>query len=443
MDQDPCLTEGSRQPPGDESVLAVASRRGALDRLRAAVEAGPASPILITGEPGAGKTWLTRQLSYVLPPRWLSVCVDLTRATDALAFVQWIGHSLGIRFSESLGSARTRLHAFLQDEAVDGRRWLLIVDESHRAAPVVWDEIKAMVNQSGRPGGFAAIVILADTELVRAFGTRDFRGFLPHLGAHLHLAPLDLDEARELLGFIGYEFDQDDRELEELHRDARGNPRGLLRLAGSWPAHGWMRPAIGAHGGLGAVERASTQHVPNTLNGRNLGENEGPRYHPPDPAPITTPAHGMSAGMDPSILIPSKPPLRVEEGLVEVGWDGDLENESNEVQYTAIVPERLAPGDSSFNEELIEDRYAALQAWTEWTKIQEKASGRGVATEASPSRAAAETEPTQSDELSSAESPGSFAPTPAGATSGVRAEPQHDFAPYSQLFTRLRQSKQP
>ena len=33
-------------------------------------------------------------------------------------------------------------------------------------------------------------------------------------------------------------------------------------------------------------------------------------------------------------------------------------------------------GRSPSNEELIEDRYAALQAWTEWTKIQENAVGR-------------------------------------------------------------------
>jgi hypothetical protein len=31
--------------------------------------------------------------------------------------------------------------------------------------------------------------------------------------------------------------------------------------------------------------------------------------------------------------------------------------------------------------------------------------------------------------------------TAATAIANVRAEPQHDFAPYSQLFTRLRQSR--
>ena len=61
------------------------------------------------------------------------------------------------------------------------------------------------------------------------------------LRCHLHLPPLDLDEARELLEFAGQDHIAADRALEELHRDARGNASGLLRLAqreaGAMAAH--------------------------------------------------------------------------------------------------------------------------------------------------------------------------------------------------------------
>ena len=57
----------------------VASRRRALDRLRSRRRRRPCGPILITGEPGAGKTWLTHQLAGVLPSGWQSARVDLTR----------------------------------------------------------------------------------------------------------------------------------------------------------------------------------------------------------------------------------------------------------------------------------------------------------------------------------------------------------------------------
>ena len=77
---------------------------------------------------------------------------------------------------------------------------------------------------------------------------------------------------------------------------------------------------------------------------------------------------GARSGRAPA-LIPSKPPIRDEDGLVEVGWEGDLEDELS-------APETRADGSCEHpvrtirrsNEELIEDRYAALQAISERTR---------------------------------------------------------------------------
>ena len=67
-------------------------------------------------------------------------------------------------------------------------------------------------------------------------------------------------------------------------------------------------------------------------------------------------------------LIPSKPPIRDEDGLVEVGWEGDLEDENSE-PGKCVEGFRLVRGRSiAAHEELIEDRYAALQAQSELTR---------------------------------------------------------------------------
>ena len=142
-------------------------------------------------------------------------------------------------------------------------------------------------------------------------------------------------------------------------------------------------------------------------------------------------------------MIPAKPPIRVEEGLVEVGWDGDLESELMVPAHTTTTNETRLADDSTFNEELIEDRYAALQAWTEWTESQKRADGRVVAIESSaPSRSGAPAS-LGGDPLPAEEPATSIEPSSATTPPGIRAEPQHAFAPYSQLFTRLRESKQP
>ena len=65
---------------------------------------------------------------------------------------------------------------------------------------------------------------------------------------------------------------------------------------------------------------------------------------------------------DAPALIPSKPPIRDEDGLVEVGWEGDLEDELSTPEGASSDSAAFISDQSPLNEELIDDRYAALQA---------------------------------------------------------------------------------
>jgi hypothetical protein len=439
MDQDQGLRTETSEPVQGDSSLAVCSRRRALDRLRSGIIAcEPGHPILITGEPGAGKTWLAGQLAKFLPPPWLRAHVDLTRSMTALDFLQLIGHSAGLPLPDGLGSARARLHSLLHDDGVDGKCWLLIIDDAHRGSPAVWDEIRAVVNLSGRRDGFAAIVVLGDTELVRSVATRGLRGFASTIRLHLHLPPLDVDEARDLLKFMGHEHIAPDRALEELHRDARGNASALLCLAQARRhALSELSPDRTRRDAVFAWPRTIGQPV--TIS---PGNEEPQNLESPQPVAASPLAAARATGFrsDAPSLVPTKPPIRVEEGLVEVGWDGDLETEFSESAETAGATQVRPAHDLSSNEELIDDPYAALQAWSEWTGGQE--AGRSVAVESSAARRSGEPV-SVSREQASEETDGAPETSPATAPAGIRAESQHEFAPYSQLFTRLRQSKQP
>ena len=245
------------------------------------------------------------------------------------------------------------------------------------------------------------------------------------------------------MAFTSPDSDQSDRVLEELHRDARGNPRKLLDLACHSSASPWPTAAIGSDRAAQANETSPVQRTADRSSAKDLGERD--RAPSPEPKPAIRSATGFvtNAPTDPPILGSSKPPLRIEEGLVEVGWDGDLETEASETEYSTAEAERPSADDTSLNEELIEDRYAALQAWTEWTKIQEKAINRGGAAEGFTPRVATEPQTARTQTVSTDADSSPHEPMPASATTGVRAETQHEFAPYSQLFSRLRQSKQP
>ncbi len=225
--------ETRQRGTGDPARLAVSSRRRAMDRLGEAVRDGRDGPVLITGEPGAGKTWLVERLVDELPAGWRALCVELTSALEPLEFLRLVADALGLPMTDRLGSVRLRIRAALEDDSTDGRSWLLIVDEAHRGSPAVWEELLILAGALGRPSGFSAMIIMGGTELARELATRRHDAWAIRLGLHVHLMPLDLDEARELLGFHGRAGIATEPALEELHRDALGNPRMILRLAES------------------------------------------------------------------------------------------------------------------------------------------------------------------------------------------------------------------
>jgi general secretion pathway protein A len=256
------------------------------------------------------------------------------------------------------------------------------------------------------------------------------------------LLPLDLDEARSLLDCQDRMPAADLHDLETLHRDEGGNPRRMMRL--------WRkRSEFSAD--LAIEPRSAVPNLPSTATTLSATASEPAG----DQSIVTAGSHvasevltaipdfelgrGTPAWTESRSLVPSRPPLRVEDGLVEVGW-----KESFEAETAAMKPtegeQPLSPlppvveGDESASEEIIEDHYAALQAWTEWAR------NRGRMPE--PAAASAQPQrPSRAVETADLDEP---AETPAAAplsNAAIRAEPQHEHAPYSQLFSRLRQSR--
>jgi general secretion pathway protein A len=450
--------EERKLPEVDESRIAVASRRHVLARLRAAVVSDASGPLLVTGESGSGKTWISRQVVATLPAGWRKSFVALTGSLDALDFLTLVGDGLGLAQSSRLSLTRLRLQAALRDEYAEGRHWLLVIDDAQRGTPEVWDEIQVLADQLRNPFGFAAILVLSDTELIRMVATRRFRSFAVSLSEHHHLAPLDMDEAKELLGFSADATHQESLLLEEAQRDAAGNPRRLLRLVNSHSAvkngptgsFGASKQPLAttatSSANLTPVVAARQQHraaefsdeMPKPIDRIPPLANPSVLAAQPRTIRVEKPAAAPSP-TEPPALIPAKPPIRIEDGLVEVGWEGDLEAEyGGPDELTAANAEPPVRSADTVQETVVEDHYAALQAWTEQSTNRLRA--RSEASQSSDPLAPAAAEPAELKRPSPLDDPEDselrHPPTPAK----IRAEGQHEFAPYSQLFTRLRQS---
>jgi general secretion pathway protein A len=366
------------------------SRCAAVAAMRPALRS-KSGPVLLTGDAGVGKTWLWRRLHDEMPPSWRWVLVDVSPASGPAEFYRLLGRRLGWDAPAEAGLARLALADFLRESEADAVSWVVAIDEAHGLSEPVLEEIRITSNRLGRPDGLAGLVLIGQTALARRLATRPLAGLSARLAAHIHLRALDFEEARALVDRLVPDLAWSDDALERAYRDARGNPRRLLRLA-----HAQL---------LDAARR----RVP------------APRR--PAPEPKLEPARDAAA----PLLGPAKPPIHVEEGFIEVGWEPDA-------PAPASAPARLQPPDPDQlieSDELIDDHYAALQAWNEWAQNQGRAA-RPDAPGTDEAEAVDFRGPSVADELDDA---------PPTTAHDVWAEGQQSFAPYSQLFSRMRQGR--
>ncbi len=358
----------TRPRPGPGRSIVLPSRAEAIAACREAVERG-GGPLLITGEPGVGKSWLWAQLAdSAVVGRWLGV--DLPPAAEPHAWLADLARALGRPSPATADAARRAVEEALADRARDGRRVVAVIDEAHNATDRLLEELRVASNGLARADGLAGLVLVGQPPLAARLRCGAPAALASRLSARIHLRPLDVVEARSLLESLDPVREWPWSRVERLHRDAEGNPSRLLRLAGARrPAT--PRPTVAAH------------------------------------TPATTPRAVAAPAPE---LLSTRPPLRVEEGLVEVGWAGEP-SEPPMAVAVAVAADRAAVVPEYTTEPVpIDDHYASLQARAE------SLANRPVAAEA----AAAWSGPSSRSPLAVQ----------------VRAERQHGHAPYGPIFAR-------
>jgi hypothetical protein len=311
----------------------------------------------------------------------------------------------------------------------------LVLDRANRGRSGVWDEVQAIANQLGQSSGFAALLIVGETGLARSLASsRSSVGLVCQLRAHIHLKPLDLDEARDLLDSADLADVADREMLEEIHRSSRGNIASLLRLAPAWTNRhrSVARSAadqFGRSGDLG-LNRSSLAPSQQQRNSSGEAQPDSSREVVEEQAGSTSRAGRGLARSDVPAVVPSRPPIRDEDGLVEVGWDGDFDDGTDGGSASAD-PAAFGSDLSTLDSESTDDRFAALTAEAELTRNEAWPPSGSLA----PSGQRSDESPEKAD--APARTSDSTASVPPG---GIRVEGQHEFAPYGQLFTRYRQS---
>jgi hypothetical protein len=412
------------------------SRAAVLAALVSGLES-PAGPVLLTGDTGVGKSWLSRRLRDQMAAPWKWATVDLTPTLGPSGLYRLLLRSLGLSPCDmsDVAAAQVALKDALNEASADGFRWGLNVDEAQNGSEAVLEEIRVLGNALGEPEGFAGILLVGQTSLAGRLARRPLSGLGARIGMRAHLRPLELEELRLLLGHLVPLRERDVSTIEGVHSAVGGNPRQAFRLFAAL-----NRPTPVAE----RVGKALTKT---------------PAIQPDEPSTTTVqPTAAPRAELSRAVAV--RPPLLVSDDVVEVGWDeppdaqNDVEtdddtgpssssdpetagSEPSEMRFTQSLPaEDPTPG-----EEVIDDRYAALQAWRELEQFQGSRRGRNGLGESPEPGSNALSRKDEGDDTVEGESSTEDFPASSAGYPGVRVEDQHGFAPYSQLFSRVRQRR--
>jgi general secretion pathway protein A len=206
------------------------SHREALAHLLYGIEQGEGF-IAITGEVGTGKTTLCRALlqrlgsntevAYVFNP--IMSGEDLLRAVSIEFGLITEGYSRA--------DLTDQLNQFLLQTSRDGRRALLIVDESQNLDPATLEEIRLLSNLETSSSKLIQIALFGQPELDEMLDSRGLRQLRQRITVRWSLSPLNAAETRDYVRHrlkIAAAKECNiftDKALREVQRRAGGIPR--------------------------------------------------------------------------------------------------------------------------------------------------------------------------------------------------------------------------
>ena len=190
--------------------------------------------IVITGEVGAGKTTLVRNLFRQLETHNLLAAQLVSTQLDAEDTLRSVAASFGLEHEGLTKSALLKnLEQFLIAATHQGKRVLLVVDEAQNLTSRAVEELRMLSNYQNNERSLIQTFLLGQPEFRGILQSPDMQQLRQRVVASYHLGPLDADETRgyieHRLRTVGWQgmpgFDE--AAFDALHRFTGGIPRRL------------------------------------------------------------------------------------------------------------------------------------------------------------------------------------------------------------------------
>ncbi|MDX2038468.1 MAG: ATP-binding protein [Isosphaeraceae bacterium] len=301
--------------------LVLPSRDNAHETTREVLES-ESGIMLVTGDAAMGKTWLRNSIERELPLGYKSVTIDCGPGDRIDRLEAKLAHALGLEDRDRLACLD-----FLAERCRNDERWTLIVEEAHNLSLEMLEAVRVLFERSS----FASWLLLGRTSLARRISTPSHSSIAARLSGFEHLGPIDADEAEVLLNHHFPSSEWSMESVERLHRDAAGIPGLLIRLASRE---------------VREVDPAGVLHEPEAVR-RSTARGEVKVHRASEPQPHFVPP----------LLGVDRPPLRVEDGVIEVGWNSDNDLDESEEPVPGSVVSGGTPLRQPLDEPSRESRF--------------------------------------------------------------------------------------
>lgn len=152
--------------------------------------------IVVTGEVGAGKTTLMRNLFRKLESTIVAAQIVNTHL-DPDDILRMVAASFGLPFENaSKATLLTRLETFLRQCERQGKRTLLVVDEAQNLTPRVVEELRMLSNFQSEDKCLLQTFLLGQPEFRRTMLSPDMEQLRQRVLATYHLGPMTCPETR-------------------------------------------------------------------------------------------------------------------------------------------------------------------------------------------------------------------------------------------------------
>lgn len=188
--------------------------------------------VLLTGEVGTGKTTVCRAFLEQLPEQ-VDLALILHPALSTTELLRAICEEFRIPLQEEDRTAKRlvdRLHRYLLEAHAQGRRPVLMIDESQDLSPRVLEQIRLLTNLETPKHKLLQIFLVGQPELREMLHNPGLRQLNQRITARYHLNPFNAQDTaayvQHRLAVAGVDRPLFTRAaLRQLHRESKGIPR--------------------------------------------------------------------------------------------------------------------------------------------------------------------------------------------------------------------------